>query len=180
MDQLRRENVFNLPNFLTVLRMAMLPGIVWRFRAGDLRGALTIYLFAMLTDAADGVIARRFHQITTLGKLLDPIADKLCLVVLLGLFTADGQIPGWVLGFVLVKEMLLILGGIAALREGIVVYALPVGKVTTATFILSMIARFLRQRRLADGLLMASISLSAAALIWYSAVLMKKIRRKTP
>ena len=90
----------------------------------------------MLTDALDGFVARRFNQITALGKLLDPIADKLSLLTLLGLFVADGQIPRWLLTIVLIKEAILIAGGAAALKKGIVVYAMPIGKVTTVTFIL--------------------------------------------
>ncbi|MGN0775145.1 MAG: CDP-alcohol phosphatidyltransferase family protein [Candidatus Ventricola sp.] len=177
-EHIRRENPFNVPNLLTVLRMAMLPAIVWRYRLGDARGALAVYLLAMLTDAADGFIARRFHQITALGKLLDPIADKLSLLTLLGLFVADGQIPLWLMAVVLLKEAILIAGGVAALREGIVVYALPIGKVTTVSFILSMIARFLAMRKMADLLLGVSVALSMAALVWYAAALLRQLYRR--
>ena len=174
-ESIRKENPFNVPNLLTVLRMAMLPAVVWRYRLGDARGALAVYLLAMLTDAADGFIARRFHQITALGKLLDPLADKLSLLTLLGLFVADGQIPLWVMAVVLGKEAILIAGGVAALREGIVVYALPIGKVTTVSFILSMITRFMAMRQIADLLLGISVALSLAALVWYAAALLRRM-----
>lgn len=175
-DQIRRENVFNIPNLLTIVRMAMLPAVIWRFRMGDSMGALAVYLAAMLTDAVDGIIARRMNQITALGKLLDPVADKLSLVLLLGLFAADGQIPMWLLVIVLLKEAMLIAGSIAALRYGIVVYALPIGKVTTVTFIISMAMRFLRWQHLADILLSVSVALSLVSLLWYSVDLMKKLK----
>lgn len=176
MEQIRREKSFNIPNLLTVVRIALLPAVVWRFRRGDSLSALVIYLIAMFTDAVDGIIARRFNQITTLGKLLDPIADKMCLLTLLGLFVADGQIPVWLLGIVLFKEALLIIGGGVALHRGIVVYALPIGKVTTVTFIFSMIARFLAWRAVADALLCLSVSLSLLALVWYGIVVMRKMK----
>ena len=64
---------------------------------GDTTGALIVYMTAMLTDALDGIIARKTNQITALGKLLDPIADKLSLVTLLGLFVSNGEIPLWCL-----------------------------------------------------------------------------------
>lgn len=140
-------------------------------------GALMLYITAMLTDALDGIIARRFNQITTLGKLLDPVADKLFLLTLLWLFVADGQIPAWLLTVVLIKEAVLIVGSVAALYKGIVVQALPIGKVTTVTFIFSMIARFLSQRTLADILLACSMALSMTALIWYGFVMLKRIKR---
>ena len=175
MEQIRRERALNVPNLLTVLRMAMLPAVVWRYRLGDSYGALAVYLAAMLTDAVDGFIARRFNQITALGKLLDPIADKLTLLTLLGLFVADGQIPSWLLLIVLLKEAILIAGGAAALRKGIVVCALPIGKVTTVAFILSMAARFMAWRQAADLLLSVSVALSLLSLLWYSVVLLRRM-----
>ena len=176
MERIRWSEALNVPNLLTILRMALLPAIVWRFRLGDLSGALALYLFAMLTDALDGFVARRFNQITALGKLLDPVADKLSLLTLLGLFVADGQIPRWLLTVVLIKEAILVAGGAAALQKGIVVYAMPIGKVTTVAFILSMVARFLALRRTADLLLGLSLVLSLLSLIWYSMVLLRRMR----
>ena len=175
MEHIRRDKIVNIPNFLTVVRIALLPVVVWRFLAGDTRGALAAYLFAMLTDAVDGIIARRFNQVTALGKLLDPIADKLSLVTLIGLFVGDGQIPLWVLGIILLKEVALVVGGAVALRRGIVVYALPIGKVTTVAFVTSIVVRFLGWRSTADVLLGVSVVLSMAALVWYSLDLMKKL-----
>ena len=162
-----------------MLRMALLPAVVWRFRQGDSAGALAMYLIAMLTDAVDGFIARRFNQITALGKLLDPIADKLSLVTLLGLFVADGQIPPWLLTIVLIKEAILIAGGAAALQKGIVVYALPIGKVTTVAFILSMVARFMTFRQMADILLGMSLVLSLLSLIWYGVALLHRMSARS-
>ena len=77
MEHIRRDKIVNIPNCLTLIRIALLPVVVWRFRKGDSMGALIVYLLAMLTDAVDGFIARRYNQVTALGKLLDPIADKL-------------------------------------------------------------------------------------------------------
>jgi len=171
-----RANSLNIPNLLTILRIVLLPAVVWCFRAGDSSGALLLYVAAMATDALDGMLARKLNQVTTLGKLLDPVADKLFLLTLLWLFMGDGQIPVWLMTVVLVKEAILIIGSVVALRHGIIVYALPIGKVTTVTFIFSMIARFLSRRVLADLLLGVSLMLSLIALFWYSVVLLKKLR----
>ena len=175
-ERIEWDKALNVPNLLTVLRMAMLPLIVWRFLIKDSLGALILYLLAMLTDAADGIIARRFHQITALGKLLDPLADKLTLLTLTGLFVADGQIPLWLLLVLLGKEAILIAGGAVALRRGIVVYALPIGKATTVCFILSMAARFLSFRQAADALLTLALALSMIALAWYAMTLWGRIK----
>ncbi len=176
MERILKERIFNIPNLLTVTRIALLPAIVWRFRLGDRMGALLIYLAAMLTDAADGFIARRTNQITALGKLLDPIADKLCLVTILFLFASDGQIPAWMLHAVIAKEAAFVLCSAAALGLGIVVSALPVGKVTTLSFMLSTLACFLQLRMISYALLLASLVFSCVSVIWYGAVLMRKLQ----
>ena len=174
-EHIKQDQIINIPNTLTVIRILLLPVVVWRFMVGDATGALIAYLAAMLTDALDGIIARKFNQITALGKLLDPLADKLSLVTLLGLFVSDGQIPLWVLAIILVKEVTMVIGGGVALKRGIVVYALPIGKVTTVVFVLSIIARFLSWTQIADKLLWISVALSMVALIWYAVDLMKKL-----
>lgn len=176
MERIQRENALNVPNLLTILRMALVPAVVWRYRCGDSKGALMLYLISMLTDAADGFLARRWEQITAIGQLLDPIADKLSLVTLLALFVADGQISPWILGAVLMKEGILVLGSAAALRFGIVVAALPVGKITTLLFVCSTGMRFLSICFLADLFLMCSLILSLAALGWYSVVVFREFQ----
>ena len=168
MEQIQRERALNVPNLLTVARIALLPAILWQYRRGQTDAALMLYLVAMLTDVADGLIARAFHQMTALGKLLDPIADKLSLLALLGLFTADGQIPVWLTRLILLKEAVLIAGSAVALRRGVVVSALPIGKATTAAFVLSMALRFAGRRRMADVLLGISVALSLVSLAWYA------------
>lgn len=175
MEHIRRDKVVNIPNCLTLIRIALLPVVVWRFRKGDSMGALIVYLLAMLTDAVDGFIARRYNQVTALGKLLDPLADKLSLVTLIALFVADGQIPLWLMGIILLKEVAMVVGGAVALKRGIVVYALPIGKITTVAFITSIVVRFLGWRMTADVLLGVSVVLSMVALVWYSLDLMKKL-----
>ena len=172
MEHIKQDQIINIPNTLTVIRILLLPVVVWRFVVGDATGALIAYLAAMLTDALDGIIARKFNQIT---ELLDPLADKLSLVTLLGLFVSDGQIPLWVLAIILLKEAAMVIGGGVALKRGIVVYALPIGKVTTVVFVLSIVARFLSWTQIADTLLWISVALSMVALIWYAVDLMKKL-----
>lgn len=178
MERLGVPKSLNIPNLLTLLRIALLPAVVWRFRLGDSRGALTMYVIAMMTDAVDGWIARRLSQITVLGKLLDPVADKLSSLTLLWLFVSDGQIPVWLFHVVVIKEIILIVGSAAALYGGVVVYALPIGKVTTLIFILSMIARFMAMSGIADALLWVSVSLSLVALVWYSVSLINRMRMR--
>ena len=79
------------------------------------------------------------------------------------------------MGIILLKEVAMVVGGAVALKRGIVVYALPIGKITTVAFITSIVVRFLGWRMTADVLLGVSVVLSMVALVWYSLDLMKKL-----
>ena len=168
----------NIPNLLSIIRIILVPFIVLCFLKDKLLLSLVLLALSALSDVADGKIARKYNQITDLGKILDPIADKLSLLTLLGLFVADGQISSWILGVVLLKEAALIVGSVVAFRRGIIVYALPIGKITTVAFILSMVCRFVNLRDTADVLLGVSVALSLIALIWYTVVMLKKLRNQ--
>jgi CDP-diacylglycerol--glycerol-3-phosphate 3-phosphatidyltransferase len=111
--------VVNLPNALTVLRMAVVPVFAVLLMKGgrddefdvDRYWAALVFVLAIITDRYDGVIARRTGQITEFGKLADPIADKaLTGTALVGL-SVLGLLPWWVTVVILVREV-----GITALR----------------------------------------------------------------
>jgi len=164
---IRRENAINIPNLLTVLRIGLLPIVVYFFCQGDLLGSLAFYLAAMLTDAVDGFAARRLNQVTVLGMLLYPIADKLFELTLLLLFAFAGCISAWVAVLVLFKEIVLIAGSAAALHSGFVVRALPIGKISTLVFVFYVIAQLLSFRVVADILTYVFVLLSLFSLTCY-------------
>lgn len=78
MKQITRKQIFTIPNFLSFLRLCMIPLIIWLYCAQK-KYVLTAVVLVLsgLTDTIDGFIARRFNMVTDLGKALDPIADKL-------------------------------------------------------------------------------------------------------
>ena len=129
MEHIKQDQIINIPNALTVVRILLLPVVVWRFIIGDATGALIAYLAAMLTDALDGIIARKFNQITALGKLLDPLADKLMALAVLITFFTKGIVPPVVLAVVLIKELLMIIGGAIVVKRGYATTANVYGKV---------------------------------------------------
>ena len=105
--------------------------------------ALIIYLLAAATDWLDGFLARRWHQVTSFGKLADPLADKLMLLTMLFCMGQSGRVPWWVLGVMLGKELLMVIGSVFLLkRHNVVVMANWLGKTATVTFILSVVAVF--------------------------------------
>jgi CDP-diacylglycerol--glycerol-3-phosphate 3-phosphatidyltransferase len=88
----------NLPNILTVGRIVLIVPFALLFFADDSRAhwaALGLFLLAAITDWLDGYLARRLNQGSALGRMLDPIADKLLVVAALLLLAATGVIAGW-------------------------------------------------------------------------------------
>ncbi len=124
----------SLPNILTLLRIAAIPLLVWILRDPSPRAgviAFVVYFFASITDFLDGYLARRFGLVTALGKLLDPLADKLLVVsalVMIAVADRTPTVPGWLLVIVIGREIAVTgLRSIAA-AEGVVVAAEATGK----------------------------------------------------
>lgn len=176
MEQIYQEKIINIPNALTVSRIILIPAAVCFYVKGYENTALIVYLLAMLTDALDGMIARRRKQITTLGKVLDPLADKLSLLTMMSLFFAEGEIPLWMFALLIVKEISLIVGGAAAMRHGVIIQALPIGKAATAVFTVSITARFAGAASLADTAMYLAVIVSLASMLWYTCVLVGRMR----
>lgn len=105
-------NPRHLPNAITGLRLAMAPVLLWLLWAGHYDAALWLAVVAGASDAVDGLLAKRFQWQSRLGSLLDPVADKLLLAcAFLGLWLA-GALPGWLLGLVLVRDLVIVAGAI--------------------------------------------------------------------
>jgi CDP-diacylglycerol--glycerol-3-phosphate 3-phosphatidyltransferase len=134
----------NLPNVITVVRIAMCPVIFWLAVSpgvGVRFGAFVLFVAAGLSDVWDGWLARRYDLITDLGKLLDPIADKLLLVVTLVPFYLIshrggpldevpwwGPLPAWVLIVIFGRELFITLFRSYAVGKGVVIAAGGSGK----------------------------------------------------
>jgi cardiolipin synthase len=108
------EPVFTVANQLTMLRMALVPAFVVLTLARQFRWALVVFVVAGLTDALDGYVARHSGQITRLGSMLDPIADKLltgsAYVVLTWGGVAACVLPVWLTVTLLFRDALLVVG----------------------------------------------------------------------
>jgi cardiolipin synthase len=104
------DRILTIPNIITVVRLCLLPVFLWLLFAQDDRAAAAWLLAALgTTDFFDGYIARHFNQISELGKVLDPVADRLLFFVGIGGILIDGSVPVWFAVAVLVREI-----GIAA------------------------------------------------------------------
>ena len=123
-------------NKLTVLRVVMIPAflavVYWGF-PGSTYVALGIYVVACLTDWLDGYIARHYNQVSDFGKFMDPLADKCLVVAALCWFVENGQMAGWVLAVVLLREFAVSGMRLVAVEKGRVIAAGWSGKVKTAS-----------------------------------------------
>ena len=99
--------VLTLPNVITLVRLACLPVVLWLLFAEENRAAAAWLLAALgITDWVDGYLARHLHQESELGKVLDPVADRLLFFVGAGGILIDGSVPVWFATVVLVRELL--------------------------------------------------------------------------
>ncbi len=132
----------NTPNMLTLLRVILIPFYMWAMLSGAYTVAIIIFAVASLTDQLDGYLARKNNQVTTFGKLMDPLADKIltisALVCLLGIGAA--YINSWVAMIIIARE--LIVTGIRqlAMGENKVIAASKWGKAKTVSQMVALIA----------------------------------------
>lgn len=124
----------NLPNALTLSRLAAIPLIIVlllvRFDGHDQLAAALFILFS-LTDTADGQIARRRNMVSDLGKFLDPLADKLYVLSVLVVLVQEGLVAAWVVVVILARELVITLLRTVAASQGRVIAAAPLGKTKT-------------------------------------------------
>jgi cardiolipin synthase len=100
----------NVPNVLTTARLVLAPVFLWLYLKGDEDGALIAFAVAAATDALDGLAARMLRQQTVLGAYLDAAADKLLVACALVALSVKGQVPWWLTGVVVGRDVLLAVG----------------------------------------------------------------------
>ena len=134
-----RMNLKFIPNILSGIRILLVPVFVYLFflhyDAGRVYIPLCVFLFAGMTDIADGYLARRNNWITNLGKLLDPLADKLMQCAVLLCFAIKIPVLRWVAGMFILKELFMICGALIVLKKiKVTVKSHWYGKITTGVF----------------------------------------------
>lgn len=112
------SRVLTVPNLLSFMRLALVPVFLVLILLGQDMLALLVLVFSSLSDFLDGVIARRFGQITRLGQLLDPAADRLFIFAALIGLSVRGVIPWWFFIILAGRELLLLVLGITLANFG--------------------------------------------------------------
>ena len=134
----------NIPNILTIIRFILIPFIFTAVISKHYLTALIIFTISALTDILDGFIARKFNYITDLGKLIDPLADKLTQVSLLLSLSILGILPWWIFAIVFIKELVLIISAsVLYSKDDVVVYSKWYGKLATTLFYLAIVCSLL-------------------------------------
>jgi cardiolipin synthase len=123
----------NLPNYITLLRIILIPFFINLMIYDYYREALAVFIFACITDALDGMIARLTKKQTELGAFLDPMADKLLIVSAFVTLVLMGLLPVWLVIIVVSRDIILVIGSIAIYFTGYQFTAKPsiIGKATT-------------------------------------------------
>lgn len=127
---------WTVPNLITVLRFLAVPLFVW-FIARESYGAATVTLVVLgTTDWVDGYIARRFDQISSVGKWLDPVADRLALIIVATTFVAAGIAPWWLLLSIIIPDAILLFFSLMLFHGSPELPVTDIGKVRTALLLL--------------------------------------------
>jgi CDP-diacylglycerol--glycerol-3-phosphate 3-phosphatidyltransferase len=129
-----RREIFNLPNTITLIRISVVPFLfVLLTEPGEFWSLILAILFAVasITDMLDGYLARKYNMITTMGKFLDPLADKIIVNTAMILMIPIGRIPAWIVAVTIIRD--LIVDGIRSIAssEGLYIQASPLGKQKT-------------------------------------------------
>lgn len=140
------HSVWNIPNILTLIRIAVIPLMVYLLLNGNREPsfwAAALFSAASFTDWLDGFVARKMGIVTVFGKFLDPIADKLIVMAALIMIIPLNRVPAWMVLVILGREIIITgLRGIAS-SEGIVIEASELGKFKTIFQIVAIIALLL-------------------------------------
>lgn len=171
MIQFDKKNL-NVPNALTLLRIILIAPFLYFFLTGNITWALIVVGLSGLSDALDGFIARRYHQITPLGKLLDPLADKLTQTTIALCISIRVPILIPIFAIFVVKEILMLIGACILFkkkkRPGA---ARWYGKMATILFYVSIVSVlvmhvFFQDTPVLMGISMVLLVVTAASMIY--------------
>ncbi|BDV43419.1 CDP-diacylglycerol--glycerol-3-phosphate 3-phosphatidyltransferase [Geotalea uraniireducens] len=146
MSTAEKNPIWNIPNILTLLRIALIPALAVLLLSPSRDAgfwAAAVFAVASVTDWLDGYLARRMGIVTIFGKFLDPIADKLIVMAALIMILPFGRVQAWMVLVILGREIIITgLRGIAS-TEGIVIAASDLGKFKTIFQIVAILGLLL-------------------------------------
>jgi len=147
-------SIINTANKLTMVRVVLIPVFLillylnfeftlFGLIINNTYIALAVFIFAALTDIADGLVARKRNQVTDFGKFMDPLADKVLTFAAMLWFIEVGMMPAWLVLIVIIREFMVTGMRLVAAAKGRVIAATLSGKIKTVVTIICLIAMFL-------------------------------------
>jgi CDP-diacylglycerol--glycerol-3-phosphate 3-phosphatidyltransferase len=161
---------WTLSNALSAVRMVLVLPMAYTLTAGVRWATITLCILAAVTDVLDGYFARRFNEISDLGKILDPLADKVFVGVLVILMLIEGMLPLWFVAVVLGRDLVIFLGGIIIERRtGKVLPSNYPGKIAVLILSATLLVIIIGVPQIAITVMMAiSLALLALSLFLYT------------
>ena len=186
-ESIAADRIWTIPNLLSLLRLLGVPLFLWLALGPGANGwAFAVLAFGGLSDYADGKIARRFHQTSRLGTVLDPAADRLYIVATIVALTLRGILPVWLAIAIALRDLML-LATVPVLRRNGYGFALPVNFAGKAATLALLYAFPLLLLSVGDSVVAQvarpvgwAFTAWGAALYWYAGALyLVQVRRLT-
>ena len=176
------ENKFGLPNFFTLLRLFCLPFIIHYLRLGTRTGdifALIFMLLAAMTDYLDGHYARKLQKTSNVGRMMDPLIDKVSVDLTMLVLAAHRGLPYWYVFIVISRDLFLLFGGaVVVSKERFVVESNKLGKWTSTLFALVIIAYTLNVPYVKQTLMFITVLLIPATVAKYIRKYKNSLKKK--
>lgn len=132
-----RDTFWTVPNLITLARFALIPVFVWLTATGQYLAAFWVLAVLSTTDWVDGYVARRFDMISTAGQWLDPLADRLSMIIVAATLVVTGVAPDWIVWAIVVPDLVLIAISLLLFRGSPELDVSVLGKVRTALLLVA-------------------------------------------
>jgi len=175
-----QDRIFTISNWLTLIRLFLLPLILF-FLSQDAPFsnwiALSLMSAAVFTDALDGYFARKFNQVSNLGKIIDPLADKITIGTLVVFLMVFRSFPVWAVGAIIGRDIIILLAGLFLIRwRKVIPTSNTIGKLTGCALALVIIVYTLNWYPLNFFLLWISLGCLFLSSLSYGIFFFKEVR----
>lgn len=180
-DLFLEKNAFALPNLLSLSRLIFIPLIAYFAAQGHSAGDRIAFILIVLgasTDFFDGLIARRFQMQSNLGRILDPIMDKLGIAVLMIIWALYKSLPLWFMGIVIARDVGILLAGIFLLnRRHVLKESNMIGKLAVVLYVLVLIFYLFDLRPFKQIALVLSVIFLLLSMLNYGRIFIQLLRK---